>query len=47
MAKQDKGLLCRCGCGQRKTSRKKHYAPGHNQTRRDTKKILNEADGRG
>lgn len=29
MAKQDKGALCRCGCGERKTSRKKKFVAGH------------------
>ena len=29
--------MCACGCGQRKTSRKKKYVPGHNQQRKDTK----------
>jgi hypothetical protein len=29
MAKQDKGWYCACGCGERKTSRKKKFAPGH------------------
>jgi len=38
MAKQDKGSVCACGCGERKTSRKKLYVQGHNQTRRDTRK---------
>lgn len=37
MAKQDKGIICPCGCGNRKTNRKKRYAPGHNSTRRDTR----------
>jgi hypothetical protein len=26
---QDKGALCACGCGQRKTNRKRRYFPGH------------------
>lgn len=38
MAKQDKGIMCACGCGTRKTSNKKLYAPGHNATRRDITK---------
>ncbi len=38
MAKQGKGSLCACGCGARKTNRKKLYVPGHNQTRRDIAK---------
>jgi hypothetical protein len=29
MSKQDKGNLCECRCGQRKTSRKRRFAPGH------------------
>lgn len=37
MAKQDKGNLCACGCGARKTNSKKLYAPGHNATRKDVK----------
>ena len=30
MRKQDKGIMCACGCGERKTSRKKKIVPGHN-----------------
>jgi hypothetical protein len=29
MSKQDKGIMCACGCGERKTSRKKKFVPGH------------------
>jgi hypothetical protein len=29
VAKQDKGSMCACECGERKTSRKKKFAPGH------------------
>ena len=29
MSKQDKGNVCACGCGQRKTSNKRRFAPGH------------------
>lgn len=31
MSKQDKGITCACGCGERKTSRKKKFVPGHNK----------------
>jgi hypothetical protein len=34
MAKQDKGAMCRCGCGERKTSRRKWFVPGHSATER-------------
>jgi hypothetical protein len=37
MARQDKGALCRCGCGERKTGKKMQFAPGHNSTRKDTR----------
>ena len=29
MAKQDKGNVCACGCGERKSSRKRKFLPGH------------------
>jgi hypothetical protein len=32
MPRQNKGDFCRCGCRQRKTSRRMSYAPGHNST---------------
>jgi hypothetical protein len=34
MARQDKNIMCRCGCGERKTSRKKNFVAGHSQTNR-------------
>jgi hypothetical protein len=38
MAKQNKRSLCACGCDERKTSRKMKFLPGHNQSRKDTRK---------
>jgi hypothetical protein len=34
MATQNKGALCRCGCGERKTSRKKRFVAGHSAKNR-------------
>jgi len=31
---QDKGWLCRCGCGERKTSRRKKFVAGHSASNR-------------
>lgn len=34
MARQDKGIMCRCGCGERKSSRKNKFLAGHSATNR-------------
>jgi hypothetical protein len=42
--KQDKGSLCRCGCGERKTKRKRHFLPGHNRQPQRGKKAVKDTD---
>jgi len=43
MARQNKGSICPCGCGEKKTSRKLRYAPGHSAFQR-TMNIYREVE---
>lgn len=43
MARQDKGPICACGCGEKKTMRKLRFFPGHNP---QTQKLRAKRDAR-